>query len=270
MLSDGVLERRAERRPHRSGGKPWTRSVVSSATTAAVVGERVTHLGRDTYRVLRPDGPRARSVVFAPDGARSTGPARPSTGRRFALPRIDAAADAAHAPYSGLHVGRRRTCRATARSSRRATSRTPPTASRLCAECGLVSALVAGGHGTPGRRQRHRGRRQTARAVRPVPPGPPRARRAELLLDAGDGRATRHTWRAAARRLRRRRARRAAARGDSDRRPPLRRRRRHPHEARPRRAQPTPQIAGCSTPTSAAPSPTSRSPPFSWPSCSTA
>jgi len=100
----------------------------------------------------------------------------------------DAVASLAHAPYSGLQVG----AAGLAADGEVVTSCNVENASfglTLCAECGLVSALVAGGHG------RLLAVSVTAGDGRPLAPCG-RCRQVlyehggdELLLDAGEGRA---------------------------------------------------------------------------------
>jgi cytidine deaminase len=100
----------------------------------------------------------------------------------------DAVATRAHAPYSGLHVG----AAGLAEDGQVVTACNVENASyglTLCAECGLVSALVAGGHG------RLVALSVTAGDAQPLAPcgrcrqvllehgGP------ALLVDAGEGRA---------------------------------------------------------------------------------
>ncbi|HEV3328685.1 MAG TPA: cytidine deaminase [Acidimicrobiales bacterium] len=99
----------------------------------------------------------------------------------------DAVATRAHAPYSGLHVG----AAGLAEDGQVVASCNVENASyglTLCAECGLVSALVAGGHG------RLVALSVTAGDARPLAPCG-RCRQvllehggAELLVDAGSGR----------------------------------------------------------------------------------
>ena len=76
----------------------------------------------------------------------------------------------------------------TAASSWAATSRTPPTASGLCAECGMVSELHATGGGRSSRSSCVGARRRAAHAVRALPPaavGERRARDCLLLTPEG-------------------------------------------------------------------------------------
>ena len=134
--------------------------------------------------------------MFAPDGARRRRVPRHRLG--VAADAADAAATHAHAPYSGLHVG----AAGLAADGAVVAACNVENASyglTLCAECGLVSALVAGGHG------RLVAVSVTAGDGRPLAPcgrcrqvllehgGP------ELLLDAGDGPRARHARRDAAR-----------------------------------------------------------------------
>jgi cytidine deaminase len=98
----------------------------------------------------------------------------------------DAVATHAHAPYSGLHVGAAGLCE----DGAIVTGCNVENASyglTLCAECGLVSSLVAGGHG------RLVAVSVTAGDATPLAPCG-RCRQvllehggAQLLLDAGDG-----------------------------------------------------------------------------------
>ena len=134
-------------------------------------------------------------------------------------------------PRRGGRARRRRPGRHAA-----ATSRTRRTASTLCAECGLVSALHATGGGRLVAVVRVAGDGAAAHAVRALPPAAVGARRPRL-----PGRRRRHAApdaRAAARRLRRA----ATIEGRTSRDGSLRRGRRHPRQARRRPRSPTTQI----------------------------